>query len=93
MHPDIPTITETGVATLELESWFGYFVPSKTPLDVLDKLRVELAKVIEQPELVETFRKGGGKAMNLNVAQTRAIVQSDVQRWTRLIREAGIQAD
>jgi tripartite-type tricarboxylate transporter receptor subunit TctC len=93
MHPDIPTITETGVATLELESWFGYFAPSKTPSDVLDKLRVELSKVIEQPELVETFRKGGGKAMNLNVAQTRAIVQSDVQRWTRLIREAGIQAD
>ena len=93
MHPDVPTVTETGVAALELESWFGYFASSKTPPEVLDKLRSELAKVLAQPDLAEAFRKGGGKPMNLTVAQTRALVQRDVQRWTRLIREADVQAE
>ncbi len=92
MHPDVPTITESGVAQLDLESWFGYFVPSKTPADVQERLRSELAKVIAQPELQETFRKPGGKPLALNTEQTRALVKRDVDRWTKLVREIGIKA-
>ncbi|QKO20664.1 tripartite tricarboxylate transporter substrate binding protein [Rhodoferax sp. BAB1] len=92
MHPDVPTITESGVAQLDLESWFGYFVPSKTPADVQERLRSELAKVIAQPELQETFRKAGGKPLTLNTEQTRALVKRDVDRWTKLVREIGIKA-
>ncbi len=92
MHPDVPTITESGVAQLDLESWFGYFVPSKTPADVQERLRSELAKVIAQPELQETFRKAGGKPLALNTEQTRALVKRDVDRWTKLVREIGIKA-
>ncbi len=92
MHPDVPTITESGVAQLDLESWFGYFVPSKTPADVQERLRSELAKVIAQPELQETFRKAGGKPLALSSEQTRALVKRDVERWTRLVREIGIKA-
>jgi tripartite-type tricarboxylate transporter receptor subunit TctC len=93
MHPDVPTITESGVAQLELESWFGLFAPAKTPPEVLDKLRADLAKVIAAPDVADTFRNAGGKPMALNAADTRALVQRDVQRWTRLIREADIRAE
>jgi tripartite-type tricarboxylate transporter receptor subunit TctC len=92
MHPEVPTITESGVAQLDLESWFGYFVPSKTPVDTQERLRSELALVIAQPELQETFRKAGGKPLALNTEQTRALVKRDVDRWTRLVREIGIKA-
>ena len=92
MHPDVPTISETGVAQLDLESWFGYFVPSKTPAEVQQRLRSELAQVIAQPELQETFRKAGGKPLALDAGQTRALVRRDVERWTRLVREIGIKA-
>ena len=93
MHPDLPTLTESGVAQLELESWFGLFAPAKTPPDVLDKLRFELARVIVMPEVADAFRKAGGKPLAWSVADTRALVQRDVQRWTRLIREADIRAE
>ena len=93
MHPDVPTILESGVAPLDLESWFGYFVPAKTPAAVQDRLRSELAKVIAQPELQETFRKAGGKPLNLNAAQTKALVKRDVERWSKLVRDIGIKAD
>ena len=93
MHPEVPTILESGVAPLDLESWFGYFVPSKTPAAVQERLRSELAKVIAQPELQETFRKAGGKPLALNTEQTRALVRRDVERWTRLVRDIGIKAD
>ncbi len=93
MHPDVPTITETGTAAIDLESWFGLFAPAKTPADVLERLRTDLARVIASPEVMESFQKAGGKPMSLTVAETRALVQRDVQRWTRLIREADIKAE
>jgi tripartite-type tricarboxylate transporter receptor subunit TctC len=93
MHPDVPTITETGVAQLDLESWFGYFVSSKTPPDILERLRTELARVIAMPDLQETFRKAGGKPLNLSMDQTRALVKRDVERWTKLVRDIGIKSE
>lgn len=93
MHPNVPTILESGVAQLDLESWFGYFVPSKTPAAVQERLRSELAKVIASPELQENFRSRGGKPLNLSTAQTKALVQRDVERWTKLVRDIGIKAD
>ena len=93
MHPQVPTISESGVAQLDLESWFGYFVPSKTPPEVQERLRAELAKVIAQPDLQEVFRKAGGKPLALSAEQTRSLVRRDVERWSRLVREIGIKAD
>jgi hypothetical protein len=93
MHPDVPTIVESGVANLDLESWFGYFVPKRTPMDIQDRLRSELAKVIAQPDLQETFRKAGGKPLSLNADQTRALVRRDVERWSKLVRDIGIKAE
>ena len=93
MHPDVPTIAETGVAALELESWFGYFAPSKTPPEILTRLRTELARVIAAPDVLDTFQKAGGKPMSLIADQTRALVQRDVGRWTKLIRDADIKAE
>ena len=93
MHPDVPTITESGVAQLDLESWFGYFVPKKTPLDVQERLRSELVKIMAQADLQENFRKAGGKPLTLNTDQTRALVRRDVERWTKLVRDIGIKAE
>ena len=93
MHPDIPTIQETGVAALELESWFGLFTPQKTPPEVLERLRSEFAKLMAQRELADTFAKAGGKPLNITAAEARAIVARDVDRWTRLIRAIGIKPE
>jgi tripartite-type tricarboxylate transporter receptor subunit TctC len=93
MHPDVPTVKETGVAPVELESWFGYFAPAKTPRPVLDRLRGELAKAIRSPDLIERFERAGGKPLALTAAETDALVRRDVSTWTKLIREVGIQAD
>lgn len=92
LHPEVPTFIESGVA-LDLESWFGYFVPSKTPGEVQEKLRRELASVIADEELREAFRKAGGKPLALDASAERALVRRDVERWTKLVREIGIKAD
>jgi tripartite-type tricarboxylate transporter receptor subunit TctC len=45
------------------------------------------------PDLQETFRKAGGKPMNLSVDQTRELVKRDVERWSKLVRDLGIKSD
>lgn len=92
LHPGVPTFIESGVA-LDLESWFGYFAPAKTPSDLQEKLRRELAAVIADSELREAFTKAGGKPLSLDAGAERALVKRDVERWTRLVREIGIKAD
>ena len=92
-HPEVPTVLETGVANVDLESWFGLFVPSKTPADVQERLRSELARIIVSPDLVETFRKAGGKPLALSAEQARALVKRDVDRWSKITRDLGIKAE
>ena len=92
MHADVPSVSETGVAPLDMESWFGLFAPAATPPPVLERLRSEFAKVIAMPEVVELFGKTGGRVMKLSLAETETLLRSDVERWTKLIKDAGISA-
>ncbi len=93
VHPNVPSVMETGVAQLDMESWFGLFAPAATPAPALARLRAEMAKVMVMPDIVDRFQKGGGTAMKLNTAETEALVKREVERWTRVIREAGIKGD
>jgi len=93
VHPNVPSVMETGVAQLDMESWFGLFAPAATPAPVLARLRAEMAKVMVMPDLVDRFQKGGGTAMKLGTADTEALVKREVERWTKVIREAGIKGD
>jgi tripartite-type tricarboxylate transporter receptor subunit TctC len=92
-HPEVPTMVETGVANLDLESWFGLFVPAKTPADVQERLRSELSRIIQSADLVETFRKAGGKPLALTGEQAKALVKRDVDRWSKITRDLGIKAE
>ena len=93
MHPSVATIKESGVADLDLESWFGLFAPAKTPPDAMERLRADLARVIADPGVMDSFRKAGGRPLGLAAGETRALVQRDVQRWTKLIQDAGIKVE
>ena len=52
-HPEVPSVLETGVAQLDMESWFGLFAPAGTEPQVLERLRKEFAAVIALPEVAE----------------------------------------
>ena len=92
MHPQVPSVAETGVAALDMESWFGLFAPAAVPAPTLARLRAELTKVLADPEVAALFAKTGGRLLTLSPADTEVLIKRDVERWTKLIREAGISA-
>jgi tripartite-type tricarboxylate transporter receptor subunit TctC len=93
MHPELPTIIESGVADLSLESWFGLFAPARTPAEVLATLRGELLRVANSREVQDAFARAGGTPLALGAEATRALVARDLERWTKLVRAAAIKAD
>jgi len=93
IHPNVTTVRETGVADFEMEAWIGYFAPSATPAPILARLRADFAKVVAMPEITGAFEKRGLRPLRLSLQETEALVARDIDKWTRLIRSAGISAD
>lgn len=93
MHPDVPSVAETGVAPLEMESWFGLFAPAGIPEPIVDKLRAAFAQAMAEPDVIERWKTNGGRPLNLSPEETRQLVQNDVERWTKLLREMNIRLD
>lgn len=88
---DVPTMSEAGVAGLDVDSWLGIFAPARTPPEVIAQLRREIRASL--PDLKERFEKSGGEVWDLADDKLDAFVASEYDSWTRLIREAGIKLD
>jgi tripartite-type tricarboxylate transporter receptor subunit TctC len=91
--PDVPTVNESGMATMELEAWFGIFARRDVPAPVVERLRSEMRKAMRVTELLARFEKGGGRILSMSDAQAETFVRSQVATWTKLIRDAGIAAE
>ena len=92
-HPAVPTVRETGVLDFEMETWVGYFVRAGTPAPVLARLRADFDRVAATPEVAAMLEKRGAQAVRVSAAQAEAMLARDIDRWSRLIRAAGISAD
>jgi tripartite-type tricarboxylate transporter receptor subunit TctC len=89
----VPTVRETGVLDFEMESWAGYFVRAGTPAPVLARLRADFGRVMANPEIIAGFEKRGARPLQLPIAETETLVAREIDKWTELIRNAGISAD
>ena len=92
-HPQVPTVRETGVLDFEMETWVGYFARAGTPAPVLARLRADFDKVMAQPEVAAMLEKRGARPVRMTVREAEALIARDGEKWTRLIRNAGIRAD
>jgi len=89
--PDVPTMTESGVPGLEIDSWIGLFAPARTPPAVIARLQREIAQAL--PELKPRFETSGGELMDMPPEKLQGFVKSEYDRWIKIIRDAGISLD
>jgi tripartite-type tricarboxylate transporter receptor subunit TctC len=89
--PNVPTVRESGV-DFDNETWIGYFVRSGTPAPIVARLRTEFDKVLAMPEISAGLEKRGYRTVRLSPKDTEAMVAKDIDKWTQLIRSAGIRA-
>ena len=91
--PDVPTFAELGYKNIDVDLWYAFFVPSKTPAPVVAKLNAELTRILQQPAIKEIFSKSGLDASTSTPEELGAVVARDYPRWGRVIQLKGIVAE
>ena len=89
--PDVPTMTESGVPGLEINSWIGIFAPAKTPPDVIALLQKHIAEA--GPEMKPRLANIGGELMQVPPDKLSAVVRADNDKWLKIIKDAGISLE
>jgi tripartite-type tricarboxylate transporter receptor subunit TctC len=93
LFPDLPTIAESGVAGFEVVQWYGLFAPAKTPKEIVDKLNREVLAVMRDPDTVKKFAAQGADVVVGSPDELGKLVQSELAKWGKFIKEAKITAD
>jgi tripartite-type tricarboxylate transporter receptor subunit TctC len=91
--PDIPTLSEAGVPGYEATIWIGVMAPAGTPQSIVTLLNTEINKILARTDVVEAWRKQGATAMSMTPEQFGGYVQSEIDKWARVIKANGIKPE
>jgi tripartite-type tricarboxylate transporter receptor subunit TctC len=91
--PDIPTIAESGVPGYDHTPWNGFLAPATTPRAVIGRLNAEAVRILHAPETRSVFTNEGAEPVGNKPEEFAAIIRSEMAKWTKVVKAAGIKAD
>jgi tripartite-type tricarboxylate transporter receptor subunit TctC len=91
--PDVPTFEESGVSGMVVEHWWGVMAPAGVPKAIIDKLRAAIVNAVNSPEVRERFTALSVEPRTTTPEQFRALLASDVKRWAKVVKDAGIHIE
>jgi tripartite-type tricarboxylate transporter receptor subunit TctC len=89
--PDLPTVTEAGLP-YEASNWIGLVAPAGTPAAVVERLHKEIASIQNSPKVQQQFAAEGADIARMSVAEFGAFQASELAKWGKVVKEAGIKA-
>jgi tripartite-type tricarboxylate transporter receptor subunit TctC len=91
--PDVPTLQEAGIAGVDLPYWVAAYAPARTPPAVVQRLHAVLARACQTDAVRKAMAIGGTVPFVTTPDELQRFQAKDMQRWERVIRTAGIQAE
>ena len=92
LAPDVPAIAEE-LPGYELIAWFALVAPAGTPRELVTRLHDVTAKALAKPEVNARFAALGTDVAPMNPEQLAGFIRSEIDKWARMVKEAGIQAE
>jgi tripartite-type tricarboxylate transporter receptor subunit TctC len=89
--PEVPTFAESGVTDFVVEHWWGVLAPAGVPAPVVARLRGEILKAVESADLRERFAALAVQPATNTPEQFRAFLASEVARWAKVVKDAGVK--
>jgi len=90
--PDVPAIREAGFSDAEYPTWFGLFLPAKTPREIVDRLHRETLKALQEPKVKDRLASLGVEPMILTPSAFGAHVEREIAENATLVRTIGLKA-
>jgi tripartite-type tricarboxylate transporter receptor subunit TctC len=91
--PNVPTIAEAGIPDYNATIWIGVMAPAGTPKEIVDLLNREINAILLRPEIKESWRRQGANTMVMSPQEFGAYIQSEIDRWAKLIKANNIQVN
>lgn len=89
----VPTLAEAGYPGLEVYAWSGLLAPAKTQATIIRRLNQEVNKALQSPDILKIFDEDGTEATPGTPEAMSAYITSEIKKWAKVIREAGISAE
>ena len=89
--PEIPTIAEQGFQNFEIGLWVGVWAPSATPAGVLQKINTDINRALQDSDVKSAYAKAGITIKPMNLAETEKFVRSEIIKYTKIAKDAGIE--
>jgi 2-methylaconitate cis-trans-isomerase PrpF/tripartite-type tricarboxylate transporter receptor subunit TctC len=91
--PDVPTLQEAGVPGVDVQQWYGFFAPAKTPKPIVEQLNAALNKVLSDPEVIKRIEDHGADVETSTPEQFGKLVRDDLAKWKAVVAKAKLTAD
>jgi tripartite-type tricarboxylate transporter receptor subunit TctC len=91
--PDLPTLAEAGVPGYESSTWHAWFAPGGTPAPIIERLSSELAKAAQAADVVSRLAPDGAQPVGSTPGELHQFVVSDIARWRKVVKQAGIKLE
>lgn len=91
--PDIPTMDESGVPGMVVSTWYGLWAIKGTPKEIVDRMYKELVKALAQKDIKDIWVVAASDPGGLPPDQFRVFVNSEVNRWAKVVKETGVKLD
>jgi tripartite-type tricarboxylate transporter receptor subunit TctC len=91
--PNVPTLAEAGVPGYETGIWLGLMAPAATPRAILERLNAEVGKIINSPEVRETWLKQGAEPMAMTLDQFDKFLREEIVKWANVVKVSGAKVD
>ena len=91
--PEVQTLDEQGVKGFETATWYGVAVPAGTPKDIVNKLAVEIARIIKLPEVRKGLESEGADFVGDTPEELTAFVKQEIAKWGKVAKQSGLKAE
>ena len=91
--PDVPTMIESGLAGFESGVWWSIVAPKGTPVEIVNRVNTELGKMIQLPEVRETYAKLGVNTQHSTPAKVVENIRAESPVMAKILKAAGVEAE
>ncbi len=93
LAPEFPTMAESGVAGFDISSWYGLFMPLKTPPDIVRKINADMVTILAEPAIKSRLAPLGIEAASSTPEQLAADAKAETELWGPVIKAANIMSE